>query len=93
MVCQSIDKWVTTAVQHGQGGGDDKETVGEWAWAVSESQTQGSHKMRKPAQDKWSVDDEKNESHSQLFPEGRQKKFVSLITNPNAMKTFKALKK
>lgn len=30
-VCQGIDEWVTTAVQHGQGGGDDKETVGEWA--------------------------------------------------------------
>lgn len=33
-VSQGIYKWVATAVQHSQRGGDDVITVGEWAQAV-----------------------------------------------------------
>lgn len=68
-VCQSVNKWVATTVQHGQRCGDNEKTIGEWARTVGEHQAHHSNKMRQPAQNEGSIHNKKDQSNFHLFPE------------------------
>lgn len=67
-VCQSVYKWVATAVQHRQRRSHSEESVGEWASAVCKCETRDSNEMRDPAEDKCSVHKEKSQNDFHLFP-------------------------
>ena len=72
LVGQSVNKWVATAVQHGQCRGDTEKTVGEWARAVCECQTHDSNEMRQPAENKGSIHNNKDKGNFHLFPKKKK---------------------